>query len=327
MSRFFAAIIATCALVNPIALAQNQPSPPPKPRQEGAIPKTESEDERRAKLLGVLMYTKLTMKFEETPVREVIEAMAQELGTRIIGRYSDEAAGFGLDPEAHVSIDAVNQDALSVLEEILDQCSAYDQCTWQLRKGYVEVSTKERLSVPGAREVRTYHIRDLMIEPAYFEDAAFVGIDMHAYCNGPSLGHSRKVNRKRPEDLSLEILGAIIEVIEPGMWEVGTESRLALEELGYTFPSPPVSAPPASRPPSTATPVAPSPTPAVSAGTWASIRIWRDQLIVRAPDFMHQQIDGYPKPIPPETSQAEPPATPSQPSKGQGSAPGAPATP
>jgi hypothetical protein len=34
-------------------------------------------------------------------------------------------------------------------------------------------------------------------------------------------------------------------------------------------------------------------------GKWATIRFFRDQLVVTAPDFIHRQIDGYPTPIRP----------------------------
>ena len=156
----------TCIGVTSFAGAQTTPAVQTGPVTTVA-PKEQSEDQERAKLLGVLVYTNVTVKFEDTPVREAIDSLKKSLGIQIIGRYSDDAVGFGIDPETRVSLDTTDT-ALEVLEQILIQCEVYEDCTWQLRHGYVEVSTKERLSVPSAREVRLYHIRDFMIEPPRF---------------------------------------------------------------------------------------------------------------------------------------------------------------
>ena len=302
-----AAMIA-CMGLSSFAPAQTTPivqTGPP----AAAASKEQSEEQERAKLLGVLVYTNVTVKFEDTPVREAIDSLKKNLGIQIIGRYSDDAIGFGIDPETPVSIETTDT-ALEVLEQILIQCEVYEDCTWQLRHGYVEVSTKERLSVPSAREVRLYHIRDFMIEPPRFATdsdettpklgkygAATLGTPATATICGrnPVTGSPTVTRRKMPEDLATEIVEGIVEIVEPGKWDWGQEMP---QEPAHPIANP-----------TNSSAGAPARTPrsAQSMDVWASIRLWRDQLIVKAPDFMHRQINGYPKPIRPQT-QIEPAA-------------------
>ncbi len=122
-------------------------------------------------MLSVLLYTDLTVQFNETQAREAINYLKTVLGVNIIGRWSDDKVGHGMDPETPITLDVVEKPALTVLELVLDQCQDTDACTWQLRDGFIEVGTKERLSAPGAREIRYYPIRDLLFEPPYFDNA------------------------------------------------------------------------------------------------------------------------------------------------------------
>jgi hypothetical protein len=270
----------------------------------------ESDDQMRARLLGVLVYTNVTLSFDETPARDAIAALGDVIQIRIVGRYSDDRIGFGIDPTLPVSIKADNQEALSVLEEILEQCEVYEDCTWQLRKGFVEVSTKERLSVPAARELRTYNIRDFMIEPPQFaspHNSVAVPREHRYSCSvlgrpaprtlEPDGSSSR---RKAPEDLAMEIVEGIVGTIEPGRWDAGEEDDGNAERAQpiHRAPVNPGTSGQAARghPPRSATGVA----------KWATVRLWRDELIIRAPDFIHRQINGYPRPIKPGPPAEEP---------------------
>ncbi|MHC4141789.1 MAG: hypothetical protein ACYSUF_07905, partial [Planctomycetota bacterium] len=125
----------------------------------------------KAHMLSVLMYTDITVQFQETPAREAFNYLQTLLGIHIVGRYSDDKIGFGIDPETPITLEVVDRPALTVIELMLDQCQEFDPCTWQLRQGFVEVGTKERLSLPGARLIKYYPIRDLLFEPPMFDNA------------------------------------------------------------------------------------------------------------------------------------------------------------
>ncbi len=131
----------------------------------------QSRNTSKGYMLSVLLYTDLPVQFAETPAREAFNYLQTILGINLIGRYSDDRIGFGIDPETPITLDVVGKPALLVLELVLDQCQDLDPCTWQLRNGYVEVGTKERLSQPGAMQIKYYPIRDLLFEPPYFDNA------------------------------------------------------------------------------------------------------------------------------------------------------------
>ncbi len=125
----------------------------------------------KSHLLSVLLYTDITVTFSETPAREAINYLKTVLGINIVGRYNDDKLAEGIDPETPVTLDVVDKPAITVLELVLDQCQDVDPCTWQLREGFIEVGTKERLSQSSAREIKYYSVRDLLFEPPYFDNA------------------------------------------------------------------------------------------------------------------------------------------------------------
>jgi hypothetical protein len=291
MSRIFAIVLLTLATASS-AFAQS--------------PSRESPDHMRARLLGVLVYTKVTLKFEDTPARDAFSILSKAINTEIVGRYSDDNVGFGIDPDLPINVQVNDEQALEVLGRILEQCEVYEDCTWQLRRGFIEVSTKERLSVPSARELRMYHIRDLMLEPPRFATeaestpklgkygASMLGTPAIARITGtnPVTGGATSERRKSPEALATEIIEGVVEIVEPGKWDWGQEQPKEEPEPGASTPAATNPPPPSSKIPRSAQGMA----------VWGTIRLWRDQIIVKAPDFMHRQIDGYPRPIRPVES-------------------------
>ena len=137
----------------------------------------ESRNTSKARMLSVLLYTDVPVQFSETPARDAFNYLQTVLGINIVGRYNDDRTNEGIDPDTPITLDSVDQPALTVLEMILDQCADLDPTTWQLRNGYVEVGTKERLGAPGAREIRYYPIKDLLFEPLRFDNAPELDLD------------------------------------------------------------------------------------------------------------------------------------------------------
>ncbi|MHC4304972.1 MAG: hypothetical protein ACYS15_08320 [Planctomycetota bacterium] len=235
----------------------------------------------RADMLKVLTGTALTVQFNETPAREVFNYLQTHLGLHIVGRYSDDKIGHGIDPETPITLEVVGRSALTVVELVLAQCQELDPCTWQLRNGYVEVGTKERLSVPSARETRYYVIRDLMYDPLQFGNAPELNLGA-ALNQGGGFGGGgggggrgggfggggggggrggggggggtifdppgEPPDRPLEEERVQEIITLITTTIEPDAWELNG---------------------------------------------WATIQYYAGTLIIRAPDYIHRRIDGY----------------------------------
>ena len=171
--RFIASCLGGCVAASmfatPSASAQNlsdRIAEVARQRQASA-----SRDDTQAGLLGSLLYTDISVDFDETPARDAFAYLKQVLGREIIVRYNDGRSGLGIDPDIPITLKVTGKPALTVIERILEQCGDLDPCTWQLRKGYIEIGTKERLSVPGARVLRMYPVKDLLFDVPMFDNA------------------------------------------------------------------------------------------------------------------------------------------------------------
>jgi uncharacterized membrane protein YgcG len=253
----------------------------------------QQRNDTKAAMIGALLYTDVTVKFEDTPARDAINHLASVLNISIVGRFSDDRTGIGIDPDAKINLDVANKPALTVLEMLLAQCEDLDACTWQLRDGFVEVGTKERLSAASAREIRYYPIRDLLFEPPMFDNAPALNLSSAleqggqggqggggggggGFGGGGGGGRGggggggggggifsdpdEEGERATEEERVQQIIDLITETIEPEAWES-------------------------------------------AGGEWASIRFYQGVLIVRAPDFIHRQLGGYPFAIRPAAGQ------------------------
>ena len=134
----------------------------------------------RQKMLQTLLYRDLTVDFKQAPAKDVFDFFRTALDLNLVVRYGNDAVGYGIDPELPITLVVEKIPALVILELVLEQCSVIDDCTWQLRKGFLEVGTKQRLSVPAARELRWVPIDELVFEAPHFEDALDLRLD-HAF--------------------------------------------------------------------------------------------------------------------------------------------------
>ena len=276
-------LAGTCLLLASPALGQSLSERINYVMQQRAEAQTRSMT--MGQMLSVLTYTDITVSFPETPARETFNYLQTVLGIPIIGRYSDDKAGHGIDPDTPITLDVVDKPALTVLELVLDQCEEFESTTWQLRSGFVEVGTKDRLSAPAAREIKYYPIRDLLFEPPYFDNAP--KLDLATALNqtqqssggiggggggsggggfgggggggGGGSGSGGSIfgdpgderERKSEAEKAQEIIDLITETVEPDAWDI-------------------------------------------NGGDWATIRYYSGVLIIRGPDYIQRQIGGYP---------------------------------
>jgi hypothetical protein len=255
--------------------------------------RAQKEKATKIRMLQALLYREVTVTFDRTPARDVFDFLRVTLDVNLLVRYSDDAVGYGIEPDTPITLTAEGMPALDVLELVLEQCSLVDECTWQLRRGYVEVGTKERLSVPATREVRWFPIDELVFEAPHFNDAISMRLeDAFPFGGGLGWGYSGGFlggggmggyggsirfatpstttgNRKQQRIDSL--IDMIVETVEPDAWRR-------------------------------------------NGGTTASIRHHDGALIINAPPYVHRKIFGYPRVPPPEdlpepVEAPEPPTT------------------
>lgn len=244
-----------------------------------AIQEKRAQEDKSSKIrmLQALLYRQVTVSFEGTPARDVFDFLRSALDVNLVTRYSDDPVGYGIDPATPITLTVEGAPALDVLEEILEQCSVVDACTWQLRKGYLEVGTKERLSVPAAREIRFFPIDEMVFEAPHFDDAISLRLDdafpygcglgwgyaggflggsggyggsirFSTPTTGPGNGKAQRVE---------SLIDLIVEAVEPDAW-----TR--------------------------------------NGGNTASIRYLDGALIINAPPYIQRKVIGYPKVPPPD---------------------------
>ena len=295
-----ARLLAVIAVVAAAEWAPAQGDPPVRDRTLPSMRTTEGALARR-RMHGVLVYALVTVDHEAIPARAAFEALQKTLGVTFVVRYADDPLGYGIEPKTSITFQAENAPALDVLEAMLTQCSTPEEpCTWQLRKGFVELGTKRRLSLPAARETRLYDIVELKTQ----------------------IPENMRDRRQQPDIGALDVVQEICENVEPGVWDYGqTDGRepaappdQVIAPSAKVIPAINPTVPPEPTPPTASTPhpsVAPTrPQPDqerryVLPAKIAVIRYWRDVLIVHAPDYIHRQINGYPEPIRPDAVQAD----------------------
>ncbi|MDY7108951.1 MAG: hypothetical protein SYC29_09980 [Planctomycetota bacterium] len=262
--------------------------------------------DQKTKILQALLYEKLTVQFDGTPARDVFDYLRTILDINVIVRYSDDPVGHGIDPQSPITLDVAEMPAVDVLELVLEQCAAAGDCTWQVRGSFLEVGTKERLSVAGAREMRVYPIGDLLHEAPRFVDAPPIGFsDQRWYPWGPYGGYGsyggyggsiHGGGRIYPSTGSYRRPGGYTQgpvTEDPNTPEKKAQRGQEIIELIVASIEPMAWAD--------------------NGGNWATIRYRDEALVISAPDYIHRQINGY-GPVPPPAEQPAKPI-PSRPAK------------
>lgn len=246
----------------------------------------------KAAMLGALMYTDITCDFKATRAREAIDYVGNALGVSLVGRYSSDKAGNGIDPEAEITLKAERKPALVVLEMILDQCGTDEPCTWQIRDSFIEVGTKERLSVPSAQELRMYPVRDLLIEVPRYDNAPVFNLNQSIQQGNQGGGQGGGGNGGGGGGFGGGGGG--------GGFGGGGSGGGSGGGGGNVFGDPkedPARKAEEDKANELVTIIMESVEPDAwteNGGQWASIRYYQGVLIVRAPDWIHRKLGGYP---------------------------------
>ncbi|MDG2422630.1 MAG: hypothetical protein P8M22_01490 [Phycisphaerales bacterium] len=238
-----------------------------------------SED---AVLLTKLIYSDVDATFNEMPVKEALDWLAMQIGTRFQISMMDDKVLDGIDPDIKITLDFQDMPALNVLEHILDQCGSSRQvpCTWQLRWGMVYVGPLSVMNEARFRTIRTYDVEEIiMLIPDYNNPpelqlggtAGGGGFGGGAGSGGAGGGggfgggsgggggggdHPSSWDWEQLEEENLQRLIFLLQAyIEPEAWQA-------------------------------------------NGGDAASINVHKSTLVVRAPGYIQRQIDGFPFQVP-----------------------------
>ncbi|GIW73916.1 MAG: hypothetical protein KatS3mg103_0438 [Phycisphaerales bacterium] len=203
------------------------------------------------------MMTPITARFENTPLREVFAYLAQQTGAQIDVLWTDERTGQGLDPEQAITLAVKDLPALTVLERVL--AKAEDALgsgnNWQLTEwGEIQAGPTSRLNRFNRTEI--YDINDLLLTLPSYPDVPQIDLQQALQSNQGGGGQSPFQDTGNNE------------IEEPPLDERVDEIINLIEEL-------------------------------VEPDHWienprASIRYFKGTLIVRAPDYVHRALAGYP---------------------------------
>lgn len=204
----------------------------------------------------------MTLEVEDTRLEDVINFIAQVTGAEIEPMWISERNPDGLDRDATVTLTLRELPALTVLERVLtfveDEFSGGN--TWQMSEdtGAIQVGPRARLN----RYKRTvmYDINDLLMEIDDYDEVP--DIDLQNVLQGQQGGGGGQSPFRNDQDTerddrrTLEERAAEVEDIITELIQPEQWQR--------------------------------------NGGEGASMRHWRGVLIVRAADYIHREINGYP---------------------------------
>lgn len=215
-----------------------------------------------AEHLGRLLYTDCEVRMEEAPIADAVAWLADATGVPL--RILDDNKGqSGIDLSVEITLDVRGMPALTVLEIMMEQYEddTGEACDWQLRTGRVEVSTKDRLARKSAQRLKRYPIQDLITNVPNFD-------------NGPRLD-----------------LGT---ALGQGSQQGGGNGSQSLFQGGSEDPDLPSAAEKAEQIIELIVELIEAEGWARNGGSWASIRYHEGNLLIKAPDFVHRRVGGYP---------------------------------
>ena len=128
------------------------------------------QKQRDGAVLAKLIYTDIDVAIEEQTIGQIVRLIADSCGVPIRLLKQTNARPNGLDPNLTVTLITANRPALNVLQDALSLCGETVPCTWQVRHGSIEVSTKEVLGGDSMQVVRVLPIEDQLQEVPNFDN-------------------------------------------------------------------------------------------------------------------------------------------------------------
>jgi hypothetical protein len=217
---------------------------------------TPQQQQRDGEALARLIYTDIDIAIEGQTIEQVIRLIAESSGVSIHLLPMTDRRPAGIDPNLTITLNAFNRPALNLLQDALAQCGDTSPCTWQVRHGAVEVSTKEVLGTESMKVVRVLPIEDQIQQIPNYDNPPNLNLGGGgggAGGGGGGAGGGGGGGAFQFEDLETRrdrLIEVLTHNIEPTAWER-------------------------------------------NGGTWASMQPFQRSLIIRAPRWIHRQLTGF----------------------------------
>lgn len=202
------------------------------------------------------MQRRITIDFTDARLEDVMTFVKEVTGAELEPVWTSGNT-IGMDKEKRITLSVKNQPALLALEKILAKAQDdFQQNTWQMSEyGAMEIGPKDALN--KSRRVEIYDINDLLhVIPRYADvpELDLTTVLQQGEGGGQSPFEENEENTDPPRTRA-ERTQDVIDLL------------ITLVEPDQWIDN---------------------------GGEAASVRAWNGQLIVRAPDYVHRQINGYP---------------------------------
>lgn len=211
--------------------------------------------------LGLLMKP-MSVDYQQTRLEAVLKNIADVSGAPLMVLWQDDRHPVGLDKETLISFQALDQTALTVLEGVLAQVggpSSGGGSSWQMTEGgMIEVGPKERLN--RSRRLEIYDISDLLLEIPDYSNVPQFDLNSALQSSGGGGSGSSPFSGGQQNTQNTG---------KPEQERADDVIRLIVEQVEpdqWTN----------------------------NGGSAATVRYYKKQLLVTAPDYIQRQINGYP---------------------------------
>lgn len=210
----------------------------------------------------ILLTRRVSVDFKQHRLEDVINFIAQYTGASIEPLWIDDQYSEGLDKDQVLTLSVKEVPALTLIERVLEKAQVDDaENSWQMtRSGEIQIGPKERLN--RFKRVEIYDINDLLLELPDFPNVPEIDLQQalqQTGGGGGGGGQSPFQDNEDDEDRQRRPL---------------EERAEEIMDLIYALVEPDQWD--------------------NGGGSGGTIRHWRGTLIIKAPDYMHRQLVGYP---------------------------------
>lgn len=211
-----------------------------------------------------LMMKPMSVDYQQVRLEAVMKNITDVTGAPFVILWQDDRNQVGLDKEVLITFGAVDQTALAVLEGALAQAGTTATgggATWQMTEGgMIEVGPKERLN--RTRRLEIYDISDLLLEIQDYNSVPQFDLNsaLQSASSGGGGGSSPFSGGNQQNTLAT---GKTVQERADEVVRLVTE---LVEPEQWTN----------------------------NGGAAATVRFYKQQLLVTAPDYIQRQINGYP---------------------------------
>lgn len=204
----------------------------------------------------------ISVDFNQHRLEDVVRFITEYTGASIEALWIDEQYDDGLDKDQTITLSVKNVSALTLIERVLEKAQTdFTENSWQMAStGEIQIGPKSRLN--KHKRVEMYDINDLLMDLPDFPETPEIDLQQALQqSGGGGGGGGQSPFQDNEEDEQVE--------------------RRTLEERAQDIMD-------------IITEVVEFEQWVENGGDGGSIRHWRGTLIIKAPDYMHRQLVGYP---------------------------------